>query len=255
MTNTLRVLIVDDERLSRRRLRRLLAQDSTLAVVAECPTARDALQCLERNQIDIGFLDIQMPGMDGFALLDAVGPNRKWCAIFVTAYDNFALRAFDAQAFDYLLKPYEDDRLREAVRRAKAHLSYLRSNQPPDQSWQSASLQSTEYYKDRLAVRAGDGLVLLRIEQIDWIEAADNYVNLHCGSDTHTVRETMNSLQHTLDPRKFLRIHRSAIVNLDRVKGLQPWFRGDYRVVLSTGATLTLSRGYRKNLEDRILNH
>jgi two-component system LytT family response regulator len=106
-----------------------------------------------------------------------------------------------------------------------------------------------------MAVRVGDGLVLLRIDQVDWIEAADNYVNLHCGGETHTVRETMNSLQKTLDPRKFLRIHRSAIVNLDRVKGLQPWFRGDYRVVLSTGATLTLSRGYRKNLEDRILNY
>jgi two-component system LytT family response regulator len=254
--NILRVLIVDDEKLSRRRLRRLLTDDASLEVVAECPTAQEALHCLEHSAIDIVFLDIQMPGMDGFALLDAIGPSRNWCAIFVTAYDNFALRAFDAQALDYLLKPYEDARLREAVRRAKAHLAQLRTSQPPDTSKPAVhSFQPMEYYRDRLAVRVGDGLVLLRTEQVDWIEAADNYVNLHCGGETHTVRETMNALQKTLDPRKFLRIHRSAIVNLDRVKALQPWFRGDYRVVLSTGTTLTLSRGYRKNLEERILNH
>lgn len=254
--NTLRVLIVDDEKLSRIRLRRLLAPDTSLEVVGECPTAEEALRSLEKNAIDIVFLDIQMPGMDGFAFLDAVGPSRTWCAILVTAYDNFALRAFDAQAFDYLLKPFEEGRLREAVRRAKAYLTGLRFNQPQDTPRSVIEFfPSTTYYRDRLAVRVGDGLVVLRTDDVDWIEAADNYVNLHCGRDTHTVRETMNALQKTLDPRKFLRIHRSAIVNLDRVKVLQPWFRGDYRVVLSTGATLTLSRGYRKNLEDRILNH
>jgi two-component system LytT family response regulator len=255
MINPLRVLIVDDEKLSRRRLRRLLAQDISLEVVAECPTAHEALHCLEHSGIDIVFLDVQMPGMDGFAFLEAVGPNRNWCAIFVTAYDNFALRAFDAQAFDYLLKPYEDGRLREAVRRARVHLGNWQNGRSHDHVRPALeSVQPMTYYRDRLAVRVGDGLVLLRTEQVDWIEAADNYVNLHCGGETHTVRETMNALQKTLDPRKFLRIHRSAIVNLDRVKALQPWFRGDYRVVLSTGATLTLSRGYRKNLEDRILN-
>jgi two-component system, LytTR family, response regulator len=248
----LRVLIVDDERLSRRRLRRLLTQDSEVEVVAECPTARDALDCLENNGIDVVFLDINMPGMDGFAFLDTVGPKRSWCAIFVTAYDNFALRAFDVQAFDYLLKPYEQSRLWEAVRRAKVHLTNGRSNGMAEVPLES--MQPIVFYRDRLVVRVKESLMLLRTEQIDWIEAADNYVNLHCNAETHTVRETMNALEKTLDPRKFLRIHRSAIVNLDRVKALQPWFRGDYRVVLSTGATLTLSRGYRKNLEDRILN-
>lgn len=254
--NTLRVLVVDDERLSRRRLKRLLARDSSLEVVGECPTANEALRYLERTPIDIMFLDVQMPGMDGFALLDAVGPERQWCVIFVTAYDNFALKAFDAQALDYLLKPYEDDRLREAVRRAKAHLGITQSNLPPQFPRPAMdSIQSMGYYRDRLAVRVGDQLLLLRTEQVDWIEAADNYVNLHCGGETHTVRETMNALQKTLDPRKFLRIHRSAIVNVDRIKALQPWFRGDYRVVMHTGAILTLSRSHRKNLEDRIVNH
>lgn len=254
--NTLRVLIVDDEKLSRLRLRRLLAQDGEIEVVAECPSAFDALDCLQKNRIDIVFLDINMPGMDGFALLETAGPNRQWCAILVTASDNFALRAFDAHAFDYLLKPYEDSRLREAVRRAKASLVNWRAGNAGEDKPSAESLDHpANFYRDRLAVRVKDGLVLLRTEQVDWIEAADNYVNLHCSADTHTMRETMNTLEKTLDPRKFLRIHRSAIVNLDRVKALQPWFRGDYRVVLSTGATLTLSRGYRKNLEDRILNH
>jgi len=252
----LQVLIVDDEKLSRRRLRRLLARDTSLELVAECPTAEDALRCLDQHPIDIVFLDIQMPGMDGFTLLESVGSRRSWCAIFVTAHDNFALRAFDVQAFDYLLKPYDDARLSEAVRRAKVHLMNSVSSQPHSLPLPvNPSVPPMTYYRDRLAVRVGDGLVLLRTEQIDWIEAADNYVNLHCGGETHTIRETMNSLQKTLDPRKFLRIHRSTIVNMDRVKALQPWFRGDYRVVLSTGATLILSRGYRKNLEDRILNH
>jgi two-component system, LytTR family, response regulator len=254
--NTLQVLIVDDEKLSRRRLRRLLAGDSTVEVVAECSTAQEALDFLTQKPIDIVFLDVQMPGMDGFELLETIGPGRTWCAIFVTAYDNFALRAFDAQALDYLLKPYEDGRLREAVRRAKAQLENLRSKGRPEKTAAPVeSLQPMAHYRDRLAVRVGDVLVLLRLGQVDWIEAADNYVNLHCGGETHTVRETMNALQKALDPRMFMRIHRSAIVNLDRIKTLQPWFHGDYRVVLSTGAILTLSRGYRKNLEERILNH
>src|ERR1700689_5920502 len=124
--NTLQVLIVDDEKLSRHRLRRLLARDASLEVVAECPTAKEALNYLQQNMIDIVFLDIQMPGMDGFALLESVGPDRTWCAIFVTAHDSFALRAFDVQAFDYLLKPYDDGRLSEAVRRAKVHLTNSR---------------------------------------------------------------------------------------------------------------------------------
>jgi two-component system LytT family response regulator len=250
--NPSRVLIVDDERLSRRRLRRLLAQDTTLEVVGECSTARDALRLLQLTAIDIVFLDIQMPGMDGFEFLNFFGQDRNWCVIFVSAHDNFALRAFDAQALDYLLKPYEDSRLREAVRRAKAHLANLKTRRQEDS--RPAEGTPVSYYRERLAVRVGDKLLLLRDEQVDWIEAADNYVNLHCGGETHLVRETMSTLQKTLDPRKFLRIHRSAIVNLDRIKALQPWFRGDYRVVLSTGAILTLSRGYRKSLEERILN-
>jgi two-component system, LytTR family, response regulator len=254
--NTLRVMVVDDEKLSRRRLKRLLARDSSLEVVAECPTANEALRCLAQNAIDIAFLDVQMPGMDGFALLDALGPDRPRCVIFVTAYDNFALKAFDAQALDYLLKPYEDNRLREAVRRAKAYLGNTQAGHAPHLPRPAVdSVQSALYYRDRLAVRVGDELLLLRTDQVDWIEAADNYVNLHCGCETHTVRETMNALQKTLDPRKFMRVHRSAIVNVDRIKSLQPWFRGDYRVVLQTGAILTLSRTYRKNLEDRIVNH
>jgi two-component system LytT family response regulator len=253
--NQLRVLIVDDERLSRRRLRRFLSADSELEIVGDCEDGLQAQELLSRVTADLLFLDIQMPGKDGFGLLDAIGPERAACTIFVTAYDQFALRAFEVHAFDYLLKPYEERRLREAVDRVKLHLAYRRHNIALDRPQPTITFQdSSNRGRDRLAVRTRDKMILIRSDQIDWVEAADNYVYLHCGNETHTLRETMNALQKTLDPEKFLRIHRSAIVNLDRVKSLQPWFRGDYRVIMSSGAELTLSRSYRQGLRERILN-
>jgi two-component system LytT family response regulator len=252
----LHVLIVDDERLSRRRLRRLLSRDPELEIVGECETGLQAREVLSRHPADILFLDIQMPGMDGFAFVEGLEPDSAPCTIFVTAFDQFALRAFEVHALDYLLKPYEERRLLEAVRRAKAQLVNRRPEEESERMRMTLeSMNKPTRYRDRLAVRAGGNLLLLRTDQVDWIEAADNYVYLHCGTETHTLRETMNALQGTLDPSKFLRIHRSAIVNLDRIKALQPWFRGDYRVVLSTGAQLTLSRSYRQALQDRIMNH
>jgi two-component system, LytTR family, response regulator len=254
----LRVLIVDDERLSRRRLRRLLSTDEDLEILGECENGLEAEEMLSRAPTDLLFLDIQMPGKDGFNVLESIGIDRAACTIFVTAYDQYALRAFEVHAFDYLLKPYEEKRLREAVQRVKAHLAYRRGDFPRarPQHAQAApdSQAASNRARDRLAVRTRDKLILLRFDQVDWIEAADNYVYVHCGSETHTLRQTMNALQETLDPQKFLRIHRSAIVNLDRVKSLQPWFRGDYRVIMSSGAELTLSRSYRNALRERIVN-
>ena len=252
--NPIQVLIVDDERLSRKRLRRMLVDDPALEVMGECQTGREALEVISKRKPDLLFLDIEMPEMDGFGLLDALGDEQMPCTIFVTAFDQFALRAFEFHAFDYLLKPYEEKRLHESVRRAKAQL--LARDPAADRERLNMvldSLNKKSRYRDRIAVRSGENLLLVRTEQVDWIEAADNYVYLHCGQEKHLLRETMTSLQNTLDPAHFLRIHRSAIVNLDRVKALQPWFRGDYRVVLSTGAQLTLSRSYRQSLEDRLL--
>ncbi len=248
----LRVLIVDDERLSRRRLRRLLSPDPELEIQGECATGQEALEVLRDQPADLLFLDIQMPGMDGFTFLETLGPDQPMFTIFVTAYDQFALKAFEVHAFDYLMKPYEERRLHDTVRHAKAQTRARLVN--ADSSRTLQNIDPGKRSRDRLAVRVGENLLLLRTDQVDWIEAADNYVYLHCGGETHTLRETMNALERTLDPAKFLRIHRSAIVNLDRVKSLQPWFRGDYRVILSTGAQLTLSRSYRQNLHEHIMN-
>jgi len=253
--NSLQVLIVDDERLSRRRLRRLLGQDPELQVIGECETGQDAIEFLSNHSPQLVFLDVQMPGVDGFSVVERVGAEEMPCTIFVTAYDQYALRAFEVHAMDYLLKPYEEKRLAESVKRAKRQLANFELETDRDRLREMIeSMNKSARCRDRLAVRCGENLVLLRVEQVDWIEAADNYVYLHCGNETHTLRETMNSLQRTLDSTKFMRIHRSTIVNLDRVKALQPWFRGDYRVVLSTGTQLTLSRSYRQTLQERIMN-
>ena len=253
--SSLQVLIVDDEKLSRHRLRRLLSGDVELAITGECASGYDCLRFLATHSPDLVFLDVQMPGMDGFGVIDAIGPERMPCTIFVTAYYQFALRAFEVHALDYLLKPFDEKRLAESVRRAK-HQILNREAETDRERFRNMlqAMQASTRYRDRLAVKHGENLVILHADQVDWIQAADNYVNLHCGHETHTLRGTMNSLHQTLDPAKFIRIHRSAIVNLDRVKALQPWFRGDYRVVLTTGVQLTLSKSYRQSLRDRLMS-
>ena len=252
--SVIETVIVDDERLSRKRIRRLLSADPEVNVTGECETGQQALELLAAHAPDLLFLDIQMPGLDGFALLNELGADRMPCTIFVTAYDEYALRAFEVHAFDYLLKPFDELRLNETVRRAKEHLLNRHVEADRDRlRLMLENLSKPERFRDRLAVRSGENVLLLKTNQIDWIEAADNYVYLHCGSETHALRETLSSLERTLDPNTFLRIHRSAIVNVDRIKALQPWFRGDYRVVLTTGTQLTLSRSYRQNLQNRVL--
>jgi two-component system LytT family response regulator len=251
---TIETMIVDDERLSRQRLHRLLTQDPELEIVNECENGQKALDYLNEHTPDLLFLDVQMPGMDGFQVVEGLGEKQTPCTIFVTAYDDYALRAFEVRALDYLLKPFDERRLHEAVRRAKQQLEHRQVEADRDRlRTMLENFQRPGRYRDRIAIRTGENVILLRTEQIDWIEAADNYVYLHCGQDVHVLRETMNSLERTLDPNLFLRIHRSAIVNLDRIKTLQPWFRGDYRVLLSTGAQLTLSRSYRANLQSRVM--
>lgn len=252
--NPIKTMIVDDERLSRKRLQRLLSQDPDLSVVGEFENPQQALPAIEEQAPDLLFLDIQMPALDGFGLLETIGPDNIPCAIFVTAYEDYALRAFEVHAFDYLLKPFPEARLNDTVRRVKAHLSQGRLDPSASDVRQMLdSYPRPSRYRDRIAIRTGEKLILIRAEQIDWIEAADNYASVHCGHETHIVRETMNALERSLNPATFLRIHRSAIVNLDRIKSLSPWFRGDYRVHLSTGAELTLSRTYRHNLENRFM--
>jgi len=236
----IRVLIVDDERLSRQRLRRLLAAEPDIAIVAECGNAAAALEALAARHVDLLFLDVQMPQMDGFQFLDSLDDGRP-VVVFVTAYDDYAVRAFDVRALDYLLKPFEPARFAKTLERARQEVELRRSSRP---AGGVAPLVRTH-----LPVKTSGRILFLRMEEIDSIEAADNYVRIHMGSgEAHLVRETMNAMQARLDPARFLRIHRSTIVNVARVRELRPWFHGDYIVLLANGRQLTLSRSYRDNV-------
>jgi len=245
-------LIVDDERLARQRLRTLLRLEPDIEVTGECATGTEAVQAVRSESPDVMFLDIDMPEMDGFTLLHELRGSRIPLTVFVTAYDEYAIRAFEVNAVDYLLKPFDRERLQKALDRVRVRLRD--HNGPEDDRRLMEMLEKLRAPRaDRLAVRDGGHLVMVKTESIDWIEAADNYVCLHCGPVTHVMRETMNRIETTLDDSVFVRIHRSTIVNLDRIKELQPWFRGDYRVLLHDGTVLTLSRTYREKVQSRLL--
>ncbi len=246
-----KVLIVDDERLSRRRVRRLLSLEPDCEVAGECANGMEALAALGHSRPDIVFLDVQMPEMDGFEVARSMTESKP-LVIFTSAYDEYALRAFEVQAFDYLLKPFDGRRFRESLHRARSRVECDRSGQR-ERRGQTETQSTGRVSPDRIAVRNNGRVVFVKIADIDWIEAADNYVCLHSGRDTHIVRETMNELEARLDPAQFLRTHRSSIVNLDRIRELQPWFRGDYRVILRDGTELTLTKNHREKLESRLL--
>jgi len=245
----IRTLIVDDEPLARERVRLLLEKEPDLEIVGECGDGHEALQTIRKTSPDLVFLDIQMPELDGFGLLAQLDPARLPAIIFVTAFDQFALRAFEVHALDYLLKPFDSERFQAAVRRAR---QWVQRNQggewDPRLSALLTDLKGASKVPDRLAVKSGGRVLLVRIEDVDWVEAADNYVNLHVGRESHLLRETMNALESRLAPERFLRISRSTIVNLDRIKELQPMFHGEYTVILHDGTRLTLSRGHREKL-------
>lgn len=247
----IRVVIADDEPLARKRIRRLLSADRDLEVVAECSNGAEVIACLRSNPVDLLFLDIQMPELDGFEVMERPEAQRVPVVVFVTAYDAYALRAFEVHAFDYLLKPFDRQRFQKTVQRARIQLQQIRKG-AVDERLASllAGLQTRRTPEpDRLAVRNGGRVLFVKTNEIDWIEAADNYVCLHAGTEKHLLRETMSAIEGKLDPARFLRIHRSTIVNVDRIKELQPWFRGDYVVILQSGEKLTLSRSYRDRLK------
>jgi two-component system LytT family response regulator len=253
MSGPFRVLIADDEPLARERLRTLMAAEEGLEVVAECQDGLEAIECIGRHQPDLVFLDIQMPGATGFEVIEAIGPARMPLVVFVTAFDKYALRAFDVHALDYLLKPFDRERFQEALARARHQLE-RRSNDDLERRLLELvqDLKGPTHRLERFVIKSGGRVFFVRADEIDWIEAAGNYVKLHVGSETHLFRETMNMLEAQLDPDIFFRIHRSHIVNIERVKELQPWFNGEYVVFLKSGTRLTLSRGYREKLQERI---
>ena len=260
MNEKIRTLIVDDEPLARRNLRLLLEKDPQIEVVDECRNGREAVKAIHALSPDLIFLDIQMPEMDGFDVLEHVGPDQIQAIIFVTAFDQYALKAFDVHALDYLLKPFDDERFAHALRRAKAQIEAREINRLSkrllalldERENQRASSSHRREYLTRLMIKVSGRVVLLKVDEIDFIEADGNYAKLHVGRKAHLLREKMHDLEQRLDPARFVRIHRSVIVNLDRIKEMHPHFNGDYIVVLGDGRQLRLSRTRRENLEARL---
>ncbi len=260
----IRTLIVDDEPLARQTLRCLLERDPEIEIAAECGDGVAALEALEHLAPELLFLDVQMPEMGGFEVLEEFGVERLPTVVFVTAYDRYAVRAFEVQALDYLLKPFDDARFARTLLRAKAQVRQREvkslsqrlialletyEHAPSGQAEPSADPQTAPGRLTRLMIKSAGRICFLNVDEIDWIEAADYYVQLHVGAKAHLLRETMDVLETRLDPDKFQRIHRSAIVNLDRIKELQPTASGDYRVILRDGAVLKLSRYRRAKIE------
>jgi two-component system LytT family response regulator len=244
-------IIVDDEPLARERLKRFLRDEPDVQVVGECGNGADALKQIRAIKPELVFLDIQMPEKDGFEVVEALDGGHVPAIIFVTAYDQYALQAFEVHALDYLLKPFNRERFRRAVAHARAQIEKIRlGNLDERLSSLLADLQTGRRYLERLVVKSVGRVFFLRTAEIDWIEAAGNYLKLHVGRDSHMIRETMNSIESKLDPAVFLRIHRSTIVNIDRIKELHPMFSGDYSVILRNGTELALSRNYRDRFLD-----
>jgi two-component system LytT family response regulator len=249
----IRVLIVDDEPLARERLRTLLQEWPGFDVVAEAADAAAAVESITAITPDLVFLDVQMPGATGFDVISAIGPQKMPAVIFVTAYDRYALRAFEVHALDYLLKPFDRDRFQQAVERARSLVAHARTGDLERRLLAMVEgLRTSPTRVDRFVVKSGGRVFFVRNDEIDWIEAAGNYVKLHVGTETHLLRETMNAIETRLDPDLFFRVHRSHIVNIERVRELQPWFNGEYVVFLKNGTRLTLSRGYREKLQERV---
>jgi two-component system LytT family response regulator len=246
---TLRTVLVDDEPLARRRIRELLAEAADVEIVAECSNGKEAIETLDASPPDLLFLDIQMPEVDGFDVLQAIGIGRVPAVIFVTAYDQFALRAFDAHALDYLLKPFDDERFGAALQRARERIRQHHGGDL-DRRLQALldNVRGDHGYLRRLVVPSGHRSIFIRVEQVDWIEAERNYVRVHAGGKSHLLRENITRLASALDPATFCRIHRSTIVNIDRIQSVESLFHGDYQVLLHDGTKLTTGRSYRRNL-------
>lgn len=225
----------------------MLAEEEDVTVTGEFEQAEVAADYLSQHETDLLFLDVQMPVMDGFALLETLPEERMPVVVFTTAHDEHAVRAFEVHAFDYLLKPFDDERFARTLGRAR---KYLRSQTDNSDRLLGLldELRQARQEPARFAIRAPGRVFFVRVDEIDWVEAADNYASLHVGHDTHLVRETMNSLEARLDAKRFLRIHRSTIVNAERIRELRPWFHGEYMVILKDGTELTLSRTYREKI-------
>jgi two-component system, LytTR family, response regulator len=249
----IRTLIVDDEPLARQRLRRLLEADPDIVLVGESGDGQQAVADLRQLRPDLVFLDVQMPMLDGFGVLQALGDTPLPVVIFVTAHDRYALKAFEVHALDYLLKPFDKTRFAAALERAKAQVrqgSALALNERLQELLQT--VPGRRHGPERLMIKSAGRIYFVRIEDVDWIEAAGNYVRLHVGKEDHLLREPLTALEKKLDPSRFVRIHRSTIVNLERIREIQPAFHGEYVIILQDGTELTVSRSCRDKLGESL---
>jgi two-component system LytT family response regulator len=251
--NGIRAIIADDEPLAREKLRILLASEPGLQIVAECRDGRQTIDALQTYKPDLLLLDIQMPEMDGFEVLSAIPADELPIVIFTTAYDQYAVHAFEAHAMDYLLKPFDQERLHSAIERTRAELLKSADRNLTNRLLDLLAYARTESKRDkRLIIKAGGRVVFLDTDDIDWVEAAANYVKLHVGKESYVLRESIGRISERLDPAQFVRIHRSAIANVRKIKELQPCNSGEYIVVLKDGKELSCSRGYRSGLQQLI---
>lgn len=254
----IRTVIVDDEPLARQNLRALLKDDREVEIIAECGSGQEAVRVIQSEPPDLLFLDIQMPEMSGFDVLTKIDAARIPAIIFVTAFDQYALKAFEVHALDYLLKPFADARFEQALRQAKAQIEQREINNlsrklfallEDREAVSRAAQPERASYLTRMMIKSASRVFFLKTDEIDWIGADDYYVKLHVGRKVHMLRETMNELETKLDPEKFLRIHRSTIVNIDRIKEMHPHFNGDYIILLHDGTELKLSRSRREQAQ------
>jgi two-component system LytT family response regulator len=246
----LRTLVIDDEAPARRRIKRLLAAEPGVAIVGECGDGASAIDLIASARPDLVFLDVQMPERDGFEVVAALTPQHLPAILFVTAYDQYALRAFEVHAVDYLLKPFTGERFRTALARARERIA--RRAEDRGLASLATTLRNRPAYLTRLPVRTGGRMVFVDLDAVDWMEAADNYVRLHVKQREYLVRETLGTLEAKLDPDRFARIHRSAIVHLDRVAEWRPTSHGDATLQLRDGTRLAVSRTWASGLKSRL---
>ncbi|HEY0544807.1 MAG TPA: LytTR family DNA-binding domain-containing protein [Pyrinomonadaceae bacterium] len=261
-TKKIRTLIVDDESLARRTIRDLLADDPQIEIIGECGSGLEAVNFIREQPPDLLFLDIQMPGMNGFDALSRIEVERIPAIIFVTAFDHYALKAFEVHALDYLLKPFSDQRFEEALKQAKSHIEMREINRLSqslltllgERAGSEAVEVKRKSFLTRFMIRSSGRVAFIKATDVDWIAADDYYIKLHVGNKSHLLRLSMNELEEKLDPKSFLRIHRSTIINFERVKELQQHPNGEYVVVLKDGTELKLSRSRRERLEQLLTN-
>jgi two-component system LytT family response regulator len=261
----IKVIVADDEVVARRRVTRLLRQDPDISVVAECAGGREAVDRIRDADPDLVFLDVQMPDLTGIEVVETIGPDRMPPVVFVTAFDRHAIKAFELNALDYILKPYDSERFEQALTRARRRMQQVDATSRASELKgliDALVLERTrageadvpaQQSLDRLAVRVDGAIRIVRVDDVDWFETVGNYVRLHAGKADHMLRSTSIELERSLDPRRFARIHRRYIVNLDRVAEVQPWFAGDAVIILTNGAKLRLSRTYREAFHARLV--